>query len=183
MHLPHIAPFWKLNISKSDLSAYLERTIKAENKRAFLVYLNDYPAAYLIAYDIFQDSLKDFYEAKAGDLGMHLLIGSREHLNKQDGLMIIRAMTAFLMKKYDCMRIIGEPDARNRIVIPILKTIGGEHTGNLNLPHKKASLLIGSKSRFDKYMSDKNIVFLKEPNPTDYFFLKAGALCEKDVSN
>lgn len=178
MHLPHVAPFWKLDISKKDFSEYLECTINADNKRAFLVYAEDSPAAYLIAYNIFEDKLKDYYKAEDGDLGMHLLIGSRDHLNKQDGLMIIRAMTAFLMKKYQCKRIIGEPDVRNRIVIPILKTIGGEHAGNINLPHKKASLLIGSKSRFNEYMCDKSVVFLKEPNPTDYFFRKAGALCE-----
>lgn len=183
MQLPHIAPFWKLNVSRDRFAGYLDRTLHADNKRVFLVYVDDLPVAYLMAYSIFQDPVKDYYEAKSGDLGMHLLIGPREFLNKDDGLMLIRAMTAFLMEKYECGRIIGEPDVRNRIVIPILKRIGGERFGTITMPHKKAALMIGERNNFYRYLLTKDVKFRKEPKLEDNTFWKAGAPCEKELSN
>ncbi|WP_191556838.1 GNAT family N-acetyltransferase [Metabacillus idriensis] len=164
MHQPHIAPFWKLNVSKEDFYAYLERSVKAEHKRVYLCFVDDLPAGYLIAYSIQHDSIRDFYQAEPGDLGMHLLIGPRELLNKEDGLMIVRAMTAFLMKKFRSRRIIGEPDIRNRIVIPILKEMSGYVADTILLPHKKAALVIGEHDRFNDYMSSKKVTFIKLPS-------------------
>ncbi|MFY0758419.1 GNAT family N-acetyltransferase [Metabacillus dongyingensis] len=184
MHQPHIAPFWKLNVSEEEFKAYLERTVKAEHKRVFLCFLDDRPAGYLIAYSIQHDSIRNYYQAESGDLGMHLLIGPRELLNKEHGLMIVRAMTAFLMKKYGSSRIIGEPDIRNRIVIPILKEIGGYVADTILLPHKRAALVIGEKNRFNDYMSNKNVNFIKLPREDkDLLNEKAGALCENPSPN
>lgn len=164
MQQTHIAPFWKLNVNKEEFQVYLERTLKAEHKRVFLCFIDHIPAGYLIAYSIEHDPIKEYYQAEPGDLGMHFLIGPRELLNKDDGLMIARAMTAFLMKKYTCSRIIGEPDIRNRIVIPILKEMGGYVADTISMPHKKAALIIGEKDRFQKYMSNVNMKFVKLPN-------------------
>ncbi|MGG4489269.1 GNAT family N-acetyltransferase [Metabacillus idriensis] len=163
MHQQHIAPFWKLNVSKEDFYAYLERSVKADHKRVYLCFLDEMPAGYLIAYSIQHDSIRNYFQAEPGDLGMHLLIGPRALLNKEDGLMIVRAMTAFLMKKFGPRRVIGEPDIRNRIVIPILKEIGGYVADTIVLPHKKASLVIGQYDRFNDYISSKNVAFIKRP--------------------
>lgn len=174
MHQPHIAPFWKLNVNRGDFQAYLERTLEAEHKRVFLCFIDQIPAGYLIAYSIQHDPIKDYYRAEPGDLGMHLLIGPREWLNRDHGLMIARAMTAFLMEKYSCSRIIGEPDNRNRIVIPILKEMGGYVADTISLPHKKAALIIGEKDKFQEYMSNVNVNFIKLPTKEKDLLAKEG---------
>jgi RimJ/RimL family protein N-acetyltransferase len=174
MHQPHIAPFWKLNVNRDDFQAYLTRTLEASHKRVFLCFLDQKPAGYLIAYSIQHDPIKEYYQAEHGDLGMHLLIGPREWLNRDHGLMIARAMTAFLMEKYSCSRIIGEPDSRNRIVIPILKEMGGYVADTIYLPHKKATLIIGEKERFQEYMSNVNVNFIKLPTKEKDLFAEEG---------
>ncbi|EIT84229.1 IucA/IucC protein [Fictibacillus macauensis ZFHKF-1] len=145
MQQDHIAPFWKLNVEKPLFKKWLHNSVTSEKKDVYIGTYHGAPACYLIAYDVQGDEIANYYPYEAGDLGMHLLIGPRAYLNKEDGLSLIRAMILFLFHHYGAKRIIGEPDVRNRLVIPILKKIGGEVQGRITLPHKKASLLIGER--------------------------------------
>ncbi|MBX0356898.1 acetyltransferase [Halobacillus sp. Nhm2S1] len=145
MHQKHIAPFWKLNLPKSELASWAKQSEEAEYKDCYIGTYEGEPVCYLIAYSIKQDPIKGYYNYYEGDLGMHLLIGPRPLLNKEDGLSLIRAMIFFLLDRYDAERIIGEPDRRNRIVVPILKELGGEVVNRIQLPHKQAFLTIGEK--------------------------------------
>jgi acetyl CoA:N6-hydroxylysine acetyl transferase len=119
--------------------------------------LNGTPVCYLIAYSIKDNPIRGYYDYQEGDLGMHLMIGPRPYLNKDDGLSIIRAMIIFLLDHYGATRIIGEPDVRNRIVIPILKSLGGEVLGQIELPHKKATLIMGERLAVENKMKDDHI--------------------------
>ncbi|MFC0524430.1 GNAT family N-acetyltransferase [Pontibacillus salicampi] len=145
MHQKHIYPFWKLNVDWEDFKIFFHHSVTASHKRVFFGFINGEPVCYGIAYRIESDPLKEYYAYKPGDLGMHLLIGPREYLNRQTGLAIIRGMSYYLFSKYEAQRIIGEPDYRNRIVIPILTSIGAVDHGVLELPHKKAKLVIGER--------------------------------------
>ncbi|MCM3718145.1 GNAT family N-acetyltransferase [Fictibacillus phosphorivorans] len=157
MHKSHIAPFWKLNLPMPEFKQWLRNSIEADHKEVFLGTFNGIPACYLIAYDIKADPIQNHYEYKEGDLGMHLLIGPRPFLNKEDGLSIIQAMIIFLYQYFGAKRIIGEPDVRNRIIIPILKELGGEVLGQFDLPHKKASLIIGERDAIMNRLKERNV--------------------------
>lgn len=157
MHKSHIAPFWNLNLPMPEFKDWLYKSIEAEHKGVYIGTFNDAPACYLIAYSIKEDTIREYYDYQAGDLGMHLLIGPRPFLNKEDGLSIIRAMIVFLFNRYGAKRIIGEPDIRNRIVIPILKELGGQVVDRIDLQHKKASLIVGERKLVEKKMKEKNI--------------------------
>lgn len=157
MHKSHIAPFWKLNLPMPEFKQWLRNSIEAEHKEVFIGAFNGTPACYLIAYDIKEDPIQDYYEYKEGDLGMHLLIGPRPFLNKEDGLSIIQAMIIFLYHYYGAERIIGEPDVRNRIIIPILKELGGEVLGQVDLPHKKASLIMGERQSILNRLKERKV--------------------------
>lgn len=158
MHQPHIAPFWKLNLPMSEFKQWLKQSIEADHKDIYIGTFNGKPVCYLIAYSIEKDPIKEFYEYRNGDLGMHLLIGPREYLNREDGLSMIRSMIIFLFDHYkEARRIIGEPDIRNRIVIPILKKLGGEVISKINLQNKKASLIVGERGSVIEKMKDENI--------------------------
>lgn len=157
MHKSHIAPFWNLNLPMPEFKGWLHKSIEAEHKDVYIGTLNGIPACYLIAYSIKDDTIRRYYDYQKGDLGMHLLIGPRPFLNKEDGLSIIRAMIIFLFDRYGAKRIIGEPDIRNRIVIPILKELGGHVVDRIDLQHKKASLIVGERQLVEKKMKEKNI--------------------------
>ncbi|MGW9019252.1 GNAT family N-acetyltransferase [Priestia megaterium] len=157
MHKSHIAPFWNLNLPMLEFKDWLHKSIEAEHKDLYIGTFNDTPACYLIAYSIKEDTIREYYDYQDGDLGMHLLIGPRPFLNKEDGLSIIRAMIIFLFNRYGAKRIIGEPDIRNRIVIPILKKLGGQVVDRIDLQHKKASLIVGERNLVEKKMQEKNI--------------------------
>ncbi len=145
MHQKHIAPFWKLNLPMAEFKEWLHKSIEAEHKDVYIGTFNGTPVCYLIAYSVKEDPIRNYYDYQKGDLGMHLLVGPRSFLNKEDGLSIIRAMIIFLFDQYGADRIIGEPDIRNRIVIPILKKLGGRVIDRIDLPQKKASLIVGER--------------------------------------
>jgi len=157
MHQKHIAPFWKLDLPLADLKTWVHKSVEAKHKDCYIGFYNDEPVCYLIAYSVEEDPIKDYYDHKKGDLGMHLLIGPRSFLNKEDGLSIVRAMILFLFDRYDTERIIGEPDRRNRIVIPILKELGGDVLGRIQLPNKEAALIAGEKEAVLENLRVKNI--------------------------
>jgi acetyl CoA:N6-hydroxylysine acetyl transferase len=157
MHKSHIAPFWKLNLPMPEFKKWLHKSIKAEHKEVFIGTFNGTPVCYLIAYSIKDDPIREHYDYQEGDLGMHLLIGPRPFLNKEDGVSIIRAMIIFLFHHYGAKRIMGEPDIRNRIVIPILKELGGQVLGQIDLPHKKASLIVGDRVAVENRLIEKEI--------------------------
>ncbi len=157
MHQSHIAPFWKLNLPMPEFKEWLQKSTEATHKDVYIGTFNGTPVCYLIAYSIKDDPIREYYDYQEGDLGMHLLIGPRPFLNKEAGFSIIRAMIIFLFNQYGAKRIIGEPDIRNRIVIPILKELGGQVIEQINLYHKKASLIIGERQSVEKKLKEKNI--------------------------
>ena len=75
-------------------------------------------------------------------------------------------MILFLFDQYkDMNRIIGEPDIRNRIVIPILKRLGGEVIGEIDIHNKKASLIMGERGAvLEKVAQDVQVEWLKSMN-------------------
>lgn len=157
MHQKHIAPFWKLDLPMEELRSWVRKSVHTEHKDGYIGTYNGKPVCYLIAYSIEKDAIKDYYDYQTGDLGMHLLIGPRALLNKEDGLSLVRAMIHFLFDRYGAKRIIGEPDRRNRIVIPILKQVGGESLGRIDLHGKQASLIVGAKEAFEKSLWDNDV--------------------------
>jgi acetyl CoA:N6-hydroxylysine acetyl transferase len=157
MHQSHIAPFWKLDLPYTQFAEWLNRSIESDIKDVFIGTFNDVPVCYLIAYAVKDDPIQHYYHYKKNDLGMHLLIGPRSYLNLQDGLSIVRGMILFMFEHYGVDRIIGEPDVRNRIVIPILKALGGEVLGTVQLPHKKATLIMGERESVMNDMKRKGV--------------------------
>ncbi|GEN52688.1 GNAT family N-acetyltransferase [Halobacillus faecis] len=157
MHQKHISPFWKLNLPMEEVRTWVRKSVEAEHKDGYIGTYNGDPVCYLIAYAIEKDPIKDYYSYQCGDLGMHLLIGPRPLLNKEDGLSLVRAMIHFLFERYQATRIIGEPDRRNRIVIPILKQVGGANLGRIDLHGKQASLIVGAKEAFEKSLRDNGV--------------------------
>ncbi|NMH69013.1 acetyltransferase [Bacillus sp. RO3] len=158
MHQPHIAPFWKLNLPMPEFKQWLKQSIESDHKDIYIGSINGEPVCYLIAYSIEKDPIKEYYEYQNGDLGMHLLIGPRSHLNREDGISIIRSMILFLFDHYKgARRIIGEPDIRNRIVIPILKKLGGNVISQVHLENKKATLIVGEKDSVISKMKECDI--------------------------
>lgn len=151
MHQKHIKPFWKLDLSMEDLHTWLTKSTEASYKDVYMGYIDDEPACYLIAYAIMEDPINNYYAAQSGDLGMHLLIGPREYLNPTDGEAIILAMGYFLFNKYGATRIIGEPDVRNRIILPIIKRLGAKELKEIELKAKKAKLVAIEKQALLDY--------------------------------
>jgi acetyl CoA:N6-hydroxylysine acetyl transferase len=157
MHSPHIAPFWKLDLPMAEFKEWLSSSIESKHKDIYIGYYNGKPVSYLIAYSVKNDPIREHYDAKDGDLGMHLLIGPRPFLNKQDGLSLIRSMVVFLFHQYGAKRIIGEPDIRNRIIIPLLRELGGDVLGQIELSNKKASLIMGERKKIEAKLKEMNV--------------------------
>ncbi|KGP72097.1 GNAT family N-acetyltransferase [Pontibacillus yanchengensis] len=145
MHQKHIYPFWKLNLPYEDFKQFVKDSVHAQRKRVFIGFMDGKPVCYLITYSVPHDSIHSYYSYQEGDIGMHLLVGPRDYLTKHHGFSLVRAMSYYIFEKFGAERIVGEPDYRNRIVIPILKRMGARDFGILELPTKRANLMIGKR--------------------------------------
>ncbi|MCA1023524.1 GNAT family N-acetyltransferase [Halobacillus litoralis] len=157
MHQKHIAPFWKLDLPMESFKEWVESSITAEHKDCYLVDWNGEPAGYLIAYRAVDDPVHHYYDYRVGDLGMHVLVGPEKYLNKQSGRQLLQSMIQFLFFTYETERIIGEPDIRNRIILPIMKGLGGEVLHRIHLPHKRAALIAGEKQTVEHVRNKRGI--------------------------
>ncbi|WP_281657888.1 GNAT family N-acetyltransferase [Halobacillus sp. Cin3] len=157
MHQRHIAPFWKLDLPMETFEEWVRASITADHKDCYLVDWNGEPAGYLIAYWAGEDPVHHHYEHEAGDLGMHVLVGPEKFLNKQAGRQLLQSMIQFLFFTYHTERIIGEPDIRNRIIIPIMKGLGGKVLHRIQLPHKRAALIAGERQAVEQVRKSQGI--------------------------
>ncbi|WP_338075719.1 GNAT family N-acetyltransferase [Chengkuizengella sediminis] len=154
MHEEHLAPFWKLDVSLNEFQNYLKKSLEAEHKDIYIASLDDEPVCYFMTYKVSEDQIRNYYDVEEGDLGGHFAIGKRENLRKEVMIPLLRGLLSFGFYRYDTKHIIVEPDIRNRIVIPTLKQCGFEIHSYIQLPHKKAALMILRKEQFEKQMSE-----------------------------
>ncbi|QCS51053.1 GNAT family N-acetyltransferase (plasmid) [Picosynechococcus sp. PCC 11901] len=162
MHQRHLVPFWKLNLSFTEFQKFLRKSLTAIQKDLVITSLEGEPICYGIFYQVAADNIRHFYPYQKSDIGGHIAIGERRHLTPEYLIPIFRASFQFAFKTYDTERIIIEPDAKNRILIPLLTNMGFKIYDTVKLPHKKATLMILEKhtffSEFSKIQTSHNFV-------------------------
>ncbi|WP_128895898.1 GNAT family N-acetyltransferase [Longirhabdus pacifica] len=153
MHQKHLAPFWKLDIPFDEFQAYLKKSIDATHKDIYIASLDSEPVCYFIIYQVEEDQIKNYYDHDASDIGAHFAIGKREYLKEEYIIPLTRGLISFGFHMYETERCVVEPDVRNRIVIPALQQCGFDILSEIQLPHKKAKLMMIEKKMFISNMS------------------------------
>ncbi|MDA0185423.1 GNAT family N-acetyltransferase [Solirubrobacter phytolaccae] len=130
MREPRVAQWWG---ELDDIHVYMGALSHVE---PWVVYADGEPIGYVETYDVMADPLAKQYAAHPDDRGFHILVDERAA-----GTGVPRALVRHLVAQ-NVGRTVCEPDVRNARMLAFCKSLGGEVVAELELPHKRAALVM-----------------------------------------
>ncbi|MDN5743623.1 MAG: acetyltransferase [Nocardioidaceae bacterium] len=120
------AHFWGMSdFSEDDVRAVYRHIHEQAHLAAYLLLLHRTPIGLLHTYDPAVDEIGEWYERRAGDLGVHLLLADDENRAGHTP-QVLAAGLAFVSALPGCRRLVFEPDARNRASMAMMERVGAE---------------------------------------------------------
>ncbi|MBE2314576.1 GNAT family N-acetyltransferase [Solirubrobacter sp. CPCC 204708] len=130
MREPRVAQWWG---EVDDVRTYLDGL---GHVTPHVAYADGEPFAYVETYWAVEDELARHYAAHPDDRGLHLLVAEA-----YAGTGVPRALVRQLVEGHHG-RTVCEPDARNGRMLAFCQALGGEIRGEIDLPHKRAALVV-----------------------------------------
>jgi RimJ/RimL family protein N-acetyltransferase len=153
-HKPHVIPFWQQNFPYDQYQIHLKKLLADTHQTLYIGELDGIPMCYWESYWASDDAIANYYDADETDQGIHLLIGPECYLGKGLSLPILRAMTAYQFTEEQTMRIVAEPDIRNKKMIHVFKKCGFTPIKEIDLPDKKGLLMVCEREVFFRRWKD-----------------------------
>jgi RimJ/RimL family protein N-acetyltransferase len=147
MHEPHVVPFWKLNLPHEAFRRHLEGALLDPHQALYLGLLDGVPMSYWECYWAADDVIGRYYPAHPDDQGVHLLIGPPSYLCKGLALPLLQTVVRGLFLFPGTQRVVAEPDSRNVRMIQVFTRCGFEPAGLIDLPDKRALLMMCDRTR------------------------------------
>ncbi len=143
MHQPHVVPFWHLDVPRAELRARLESIAAAAHVEPLIGCVDGVPVSYWELYWAARDPLAEHYPAGEHDQGVHLLVGPIELTGRGLGRRLLEAVVdRQLAREPRTRRVVAEPDVRNARMIHVFERCGFVREGELELPDKRAALMV-----------------------------------------
>ncbi|MEV0847102.1 GNAT family N-acetyltransferase [Streptomyces sp. NPDC049954] len=144
MNEPEVAAFWELAGPPSVTEAHVRPQLEGDGRSVPCVgELDGSPLSYWEIYRADLDVLTPYYAARPEDTGVHLLIGGAAHRGRGLGPVLLRAVADLIFDhRPTCTRVVAEPDVRNARSVAAFARAGFRRTAELNLPDKRAALMI-----------------------------------------
>jgi acetyl CoA:N6-hydroxylysine acetyl transferase len=143
MHQPHVLPFWRLDVPRAELAAYLESVAAADHQEPLIGSVEGVPVSYWETYWAARDPLAEHYPAEDHDQGVHLLIGPLELTGRGLGRRLLDAVAGWqLGREPRTRRVVAEPDVRNARMIHVFERCGFVRAAEVELPDKRAALMV-----------------------------------------
>lgn len=150
MNEPHVASGWHQAWSKSRWAAELRRQLAGDHSIPCLISYDGEIVVYQEYYRVVRDPLGALYRVHPHDLGLHTCIGVRANTGRGFGSALLRAAAqGLLAADPDCIRVVGEPNVANQAAVAACVKAGYRHWGEVQLPHKRAALMIWSYAEQD----------------------------------
>lgn len=131
MRQPRVARWWG---ELDDIRAYLAQL---GHVQPWVAYADGEPFAYVETYLVIADPLARYYDARPDDHGFHLLVGDEAYA----GTGVPRALVRHVLRRFEG-RVVCEPDVRNARMLAFCRALGGEVQAELELPGKRAALVV-----------------------------------------
>lgn len=142
MNDPAVAAYWELDGPPSRVAGHLAEQQMRGHTRPFLARLAGRPIGYWEIYRAAEDRLAAYYPAQPGDFGIHLLIGEEDCRGHGLGSVLLAAVCDALQESARGSRVVAEPDERNIASVRSFVAAGFHEAGTLDLPEKRATLVI-----------------------------------------
>lgn len=143
MHDPEIEPYWEMAWSMDRIGGYLHDLLHSGHSNPYLGVVDGIPMSYWELYRADHDRLADYYPARDGDLGVHLLIGPAADRGRGLGTALLRVVVRWqLGADAGSDRVLAEPDQRNERSVRAFLRAGFRQIGEVDLPEKRAALMV-----------------------------------------
>ncbi len=143
MNDPEVARFWKKPWSRERIAAYVLRQDRSAHSVPYLGLLDGVPMSYWELYRADLDPLARYYAAREHDAGVHMLLGPAECRGRRLAVELLRVVSSWQLDADPrAARVVAEPDAENVRVIRALERAGFRHSAVVDLPDKRAALMI-----------------------------------------
>lgn len=143
MNDPEVARYWKKAWPRQQVASYLREQQLSAHSTPYVGELDGVPMSYWELYRADLDPLAQYYDAREHDAGLHLLLGSADCRGRRLGADLLRVVSAWQLDADPlATRVIGEPDADNERLIRVAALAGFRHVRDIDLPHKRAALLV-----------------------------------------
>ncbi|MFF4660479.1 GNAT family N-acetyltransferase [Streptomyces sp. NPDC001381] len=147
MNEPAVAAFWELAGPLALTERHLRQLADAGHSHPCLGVLEGTPMSYWEIYRADLDPLARHYPARAHDTGIHLLIGDAATRGRGLGGLLLRAVTDLVLdRRPACSRVVAEPDLRNTPSVAAFLSAGFRFSAELDLPAKRAGLMIRDRN-------------------------------------
>ncbi|MGW1795779.1 GNAT family N-acetyltransferase [Streptomyces sp. NPDC001984] len=151
MNDPAVAAFWELAGPTSRTEDHLRAQLTGDGRSVPCVgMLDGTPMSYWEIYRADLDPLARHYPARPHDTGIHLLVGGVADRARGLGSVLLRAVADLVLdRRPACVRVVAEPDLRNTPSVAAFLTAGFRFAAEVDLPAKRAALMIRDRSLRD----------------------------------
>ncbi|MET4927638.1 GNAT family N-acetyltransferase [Streptomyces sp. PSRA5] len=151
MNDPAVAAFWELAGPEAVTADHLRAQLRGDGRSVpCLGVLDGVPMSYWELYRADLDPLARHYPARPHDTGLHLLIGGVADRGRGVGTTLLRAVSELVLDHRPlCGRVIAEPDLRNTPSVSAFLSAGFRFSAELDLPGKRAALMIRERALRD----------------------------------
>lgn len=148
MNDPAVTAFWGLAGPDNAIEEHLRSQLFGDGRSVPCVgLLEGAPMSYWEIYRADLDPLARHYPARPHDTGIHLLIGAVGDRGRGLGGTLLRAVADLALdKRPTCARVVAEPDIRNTPSVAAFLTAGFRFSAEIDLPAKRAALMIRDRS-------------------------------------
>ncbi|WP_037869034.1 GNAT family N-acetyltransferase [Streptomyces sp. SPB074] len=148
MNDPEVAAFWELAGPPEVTAAHVRpQTAGDAGSLPCLGLLDGRPMSYWEIYRADQDVLAPYYAARPHDIGVHLLLGGGTDRGRGLGTTLLRAVTSLVLaQRPHATRVLAEPDVRNVRSVAAFLRAGYRKDRELDLPGKRAALMIRDRA-------------------------------------
>jgi RimJ/RimL family protein N-acetyltransferase len=141
MNDPAVARFWDLDGPIERTAAHLAEQRSLAHSEPHLARLSGRPIGYWELYRAAEDRIAAYYPARPGDVGVHLLIGEPDLRGVGLGSILLTVLCDAIQAASHC-RVIAEPDESNVASVRAFLAAGFRPAGTVELPEKRATLVI-----------------------------------------
>jgi RimJ/RimL family protein N-acetyltransferase len=141
MNDPDVARYWQLDGPPERTTEHVRAQIAQPQTQPILARLSGRAIGYWELYQAADDALAGYYAAEPDDLGVHLLIGEGDCRGIGIGGVLLRALADAVQSRKP-RRIVAEPDERNLASVRAFTAAGFSAAATLELPDKRATLMI-----------------------------------------
>ncbi|CAM2928952.1 N-acetyltransferase [Mycobacterium intermedium] len=147
MNDPEVARFWKKAWPRAQVASYLRLQNDLAHSVPHLGELDGVAMSYWELYRADLDPLAEFYAARGHDAGIHVLLGPAEYRGRGLASSLLRIVSDWQLEADPLAeRVVAEPDVSNARSIRAFERAGFRRTTELDLPDKRAVLMVRDRA-------------------------------------